>query len=547
MIDSKKYVKGSFLASVFLSFAYLYGDCCAREADFVFNIVIAAEVLFFALFYFLAINLLYLALCKLQLPGLFKESFSKAFRKKAFLYSFLLFLAVWLFHLILKYPAGNSVDGMGEIRIEEGIRGISKMHPVFHALILNLFLKLGILLGNINTGIFLLVLFEMIVRALIFAYAIKLLADMRASDTGILMAVLFFALCPYIAGYVGISSKDAWCTDFVVLLFVLLAYYISDEEKFFAEKRNVILLVAAVTFASLFRNNGAIITMPAVAVIAVIEIKKRGFKKQVFTLFLAFIIPALVTLTMDLALDTSPMLKGETLSLPLQQTSRFVVYHSDLLTEEEKQIIDNVLPYDEIPNLYNETLSDPVKSAVYADVTDDEISAFLSLWLRLFFRSPSCYLTAVVRQNIYMFYPKYHSFYSCYPIYPNSEYSDVFPNYFESNESIQTLLPSYKEMLANMHGFLYLSPLGTAATYVILLLALMLIAKKNRDKKIFIVFLPAIITVVEVLFAANISVNDRYLFPLIWSTPVWFGTFAARCRSIDSKLESDIISNQEGD
>lgn len=56
----------------------------------------------------------------------------------------------------------------------------------------------------------------------------------------------------------------------------------------------------------------------------------------------------------------------EMLSLPFQQTARYVRDYGDEVTEEEKAAIGQVLDYDKIVKGYMELTSDPVKTTYHA-------------------------------------------------------------------------------------------------------------------------------------------------------------------------------------
>lgn len=51
----------------------------------------------------------------------------------------------------------------------------------------------------------------------------------------------------------------------------------------------------------------------------------------------------------------------EMLSVPFQQTARYAKYYGDEISEEDKEIIDKVLGYDDLGERYEPDLSDKVK------------------------------------------------------------------------------------------------------------------------------------------------------------------------------------------
>ena len=60
----------------------------------------------------------------------------------------------------------------------------------------------------------------------------------------------------------------------------------------------------------------------------------------------------------------TPGSKGEMLSIPFQQTARYVKEYPEDIMEQERLAIDNLLQYDKLAEAYNPSLSDPVKGTM---------------------------------------------------------------------------------------------------------------------------------------------------------------------------------------
>ena len=102
-----------------------------------------------------------------------------------------------------------------------------------------------------------------------------------------------------------------------------------------------------------------------VMLIRLIKVKSKG-KYAIWTLILPLIFSALITMGITSAFHVEKDTPKEMLSLPFQQTARYVRDYGDEGTEEEKAAIGQVLDYDKIAKGYMELTSDPVKTTYHA-------------------------------------------------------------------------------------------------------------------------------------------------------------------------------------
>lgn len=93
----------------------------------------------------------------------------------------------------------------------------------------------------------------------------------------------------------------------------------------------------------------------------------------------------------------------ESLSIPFQQTARYLKLHPDDISEAEKETIGKVLNVDNIADLYNPLLSDPVKSTFHGSKSD--LLEYFKVWFQLFFRHPITYADAALHTCYGFFYP----------------------------------------------------------------------------------------------------------------------------------------------
>ena len=235
---------------------------------------------------------------------------------------------------------------------------------------------------------------------------------------------------------------------------------------------------------------------------------------------------------MSTRVDSVPASPREALSLPIQQTARFVVEYGDEVTEEERAIIDKVIDYDAIIYKYDPMISDPVKFTYRADATAQDVMRYLGVWLKLAARHPDCCLAATLVQNTLLFDPQTYNL-------------AIFTGTGLSGEEARTLGVSRSEKLSRfdrledqlhrlLFGFPFVMQLNTMGFYCIVLLGACAIAGGRKLRGMGKILMPQTITMVSLIFGPCIQNQDRYGFPIVYLMPLALG-----CLSYALKKKND--------
>ncbi len=160
------------------------------------------------------------------------------------------------------------------------------------------------------------------------------------------------------------------------------------------------------TFVILFRNNGKYIIYPMsfVLIIMIIKEYKKCFDKQILIRGIGVII-----ISLFLAIGSEEFLMfhyniqngsiREALSLPFQQTARYITEYGDEVTDEEKKAIDAILDYDSLAEKYDPRISDPVKNTFRKDSTKEDLINYFKVWLQQIKKHTLTYFKATMNQN----------------------------------------------------------------------------------------------------------------------------------------------------
>ena len=116
---------------------------------------------------------------------------------------------------------------------------------------------------------------------------------------------------------------------------------------------------------SLYRKNGLHIYVLACVIYCVISVIKEKSKKIV-SMLLLFIVPLVLSVRIEKSVinifNITEIQQQDAYSLPFQQTARYYYYHSDELTDEEREAIGDVLDLEILYDDYTVECSDNVKS-----------------------------------------------------------------------------------------------------------------------------------------------------------------------------------------
>lgn len=459
------------------------------------------------------------------------------FWKHSFAFTFTFLLLCWMIPIILKYPAGICWDASYQIDQGMGNVQLTTHHPVFHTLLMAWATKFGIWIGSANIGIFLFVVVEAIVLALVFSYGINLLVKLRASRWCILFSLFFFGLSPFVTGYVGTVIKDVYFTAFSLLFTIVLAEYTFARDTFWSSWHKPLVLILAALGMVLFRNNGIYVILPTIFVLLILELRYREGKilLRLTVLLVACLLPILSGKVLDVIYQPKKGSIAEALSVPFQQTARFVTEYEDEVTPEEKKIIGKILPYDELPALYNPYISDPVKNRYNPEADMEDLKQYLSVWFKHFLREPGCYFLSIWEQNVILLDPGYNNY--VYYLGSNADdYSFKNGDYFHTPAVGEKLQSIYGIYLSLLHQLPLLYLINNMALYIIAFLVLGIFILSRRDYKHLIYFLPVLLALLVIIIAPCIRWHVRYSFPIIYSFPLLTGFYTSKTKKgFDSK------------
>lgn len=439
------------------------------------------------------------------------------------LFVWLLLCLCWLPFAVIRYPGGIEWDAYHQIN--QFLTGtLTNRWPVGSSVLMGSFVAFGqVVLGSYDAGLFLCVLFLMMATAAILAYSLVVLHTLGVPTLVLAIIFLGYVFCPIFPLEATSIVKDTPYADCVMLFTIFVA-----EELFGLRARRtvthyVLFSLTAVAMC-LMRNNGVYILYVVVAFLAVRRICKRRPYRALAWVCVAAIVADLTYLHVLLpALGISQAPQVEALSVPLQQTARYVnKYGTSDMTDSERESVGRVLDLTAVGEKYNPLLSDPVKiifSSTWGGDSSD-LYAYFQAWLTMGLRHPRAYLDAALATPLGFFYPdsvmnnEEQVF-----IYGPRQHMDGIELEFSAHHELDQTREQLNDYVYAMTRLppTYLFMNTGVATWVAIGLGVYAVARKRN---LFLLILPSLVGVLVCFASPTFWWNGaRYALPVVFSNP----------------------------
>ena len=346
---------------------------------------------------------------------------AECIRKHPFIIPFTALLVCWMIWIValypgamnwdtfyqiwMTYPENHPIASDWEISNQYLPYALSDHHPLFDTLLYGLFARVShIVFGSWNIGVFLFIIVQVLCFAALISLALRQLHDLYVPSPVIFVAFVFFAFFPVIPAYCATMLKDSSFTLFY-LAFIMASIEVARTRGLILKNRKAALLYTLIAlFCALTKKTGMYIAIPTVILFSIIY--RQVWKQLCLNAFISMVI-MLVVLPLFIFpfLDVAPGGKQEMLSLPFQMTARFVFEHEDEVTNSERSAIDAVLHYDNLASRYKFDTTDPVKNQFIPSVSNDDLAAYIKVWVLQGLRRPDCYISALMGVTSRFFAP----------------------------------------------------------------------------------------------------------------------------------------------
>lgn len=508
----------SVIFTVLMILGYSYDYNYTPNLVFNSNIHILITLIKFIGFYFLFKNLLN-AIYRYFTKGKFQENANKLttmFSKHPYLLSFIVLFIVYGIYLIIFYPGVINYDNANQIKEVLGMHTryldsivvindnitLTNFNPILHTLLLGNLFKVGVSIGNVNFGLFLYTFLQMIIVIVVLSYSLKFLYKEGVKSKYLLWILLAYIIIPYFPLYAITCVKDTLFTMFVLLYIIKLYQFIKYDFKF----KDYVLFMITILLVILFRNNGIYLILLSLPFTLII---KKGIRKQIVLMCILVIGFNYGYGQVLSALEIPNTSIREMLSIPFQQTARYVKYHESDVTEEQKKVIDTILTYDTLGGRYNPILSDKVKNEYNKYATNEELMDYFKAWFEMFWNHPMTYVNATV-SNVYgYFYPATYRWYVYNTLNEKLPEAGFDYHFIDSLEPMRGFIQGYSEVFKYVPIVQMSVNCGFYTWSYLFLIVVLILQKKQRY---IILFAPAF-SLVLMNVAGPANTYFRYVLP----------------------------------
>ena len=448
----------------------------------------------------------------------------------------LLFVVAWLPYYIIFFPGTANVDTvvqmMQSFEIPSYINELTTIHPPdayytnHHPFavtkLFELFFKLGLnIFGNINIGVAIYIALHMLFLSAVFTVALQYLRYIGITRKRILFIQLVIMFLPIFPMYAICMVKDTLFSAFLLLLTIMMYEVARTDGEVFKKWQFDVLMILDMAMILLTKNYGLYILIIVGAIYAIF------YRKYIVRILITFVPIILLyqflwMMVLLPAWNVAPVGKQEALSVPFQQTARYVSEYPEDVTEEEKEAINAVLPYDRLKKLYEPMLSDWVKERFNQESTSEDLANYFKAWWGMMWKHPGVYIESILNNTYEYWYMDKISdleYYEFEPYLqkhdPDKEHTQLYVthNYNTGGERYgiyQMILMLEKTPIVNIFASLGLMP------WLILYMILFTFFQK-RGKYVLTYLVPVIIYAICMVGPDN--GNSRYIMPVIFAMP----------------------------
>ena len=410
------------------------------------------------------------------------------------------------------YPGVLSNDSFNQIGQILGRQPYNNHHPIAHTMLIQIFISLGSLFSeNLAVGIALYTLFQNIVTILVLAFIVTMIYKYTHNKWVVCALMIYYILNPVYVMYAQFMSKDV-IFGLCVAVYILLVWNAVQDEKEFLVINRIGIFVSAIGFC-LLRTNGI---LAFIIMLPFLFVCFRKFKSVIICSVSALLLSVVI-----LGPVYGTFVSGgpdilESLSIPMQQIARTAI--EGKVTEEQKELLSCIIPYEEIEEVYDSDISDPIKNLIRkeGDITylEENKGEFLKLYLEMGLRNPNTYLFAFVDQTKGYWYPDVK------PYIWNTEMAEnglgiVTKSFFP--DIVAKLIDALWKAVTYIPGIGLLKSIG-ALTWILLLQAGYCVRIKEWSKLVF--FIPVFANSLTLVCSSPLACSVRYAYPLFVIFPL---------------------------
>ena len=451
----------------------------------------------------------------------------------------LIFIA-WLPYYFIFYPGTSNEDTVimimeyfhvpSYIQEMSAVQGedifITNHHPYLLILLFGSFVKLGLNIGDIQRGIALYTILHMLFLSIVFAVCIQYLRYIGVTVRRWIVVTLIIMFVPIFPMYSICMVKDTIYGAFCLIFVMMMNEIARTEGEVLSKWWFLLLMIVDGSFMMLTKVYG-IYLLAIVGVVYLIKYRKHWWKTLI-SLFVPILLFQMVYLQIFLpAMNVAPGGVQEGLSVPFQQTARYLTLYPDDITADEKEVLDTIIPYKYWTKCYEPKLSDRLKKHYNQEATKEDLKAYFKVWWAMFLRHPDVYFEATFA-NTYEYYDldkisslvyyEWNQYMQNHPKLYGEEYEYLMVSNLEEKIADRYIV---NQLVLAYEKVPILSVFASIGSIPWLIIGMMLLNRKRGRGGYNLALLLPIITFFICLTSPD-NGNYRYIIPTMFAMPYLF-------------------------
>lgn len=427
-----------------------------------------------------------------------------------FLLCFILIAAYNTLYLFFHaYPGFLSTDSFSTIRqILTG--AYNNIMPYWHTKTVEVFFRLGCsLFGDINAAVATVSFVQVLFMAFCFSYGIMTLYQTGTPYRALVLILIGYVVLPYHTAYSATLWKDVPFSGAALLVAAALLRIIRNVGS--RKWQNYLIFILGCAGLSLWRTNGWY-ALAAIAVVIAIIHRKR-YKALLIMMGVVLLVSWILISPLLGIMNIQKSDFVEALAIPFQQIGRVVATDCPL-TQQEEEILSEVLVLDLVKENYDPQIVDPIKfhSMRSPERLKSNLPRYAALWLKLGFKYPAVYLQAWIEATKGYWNGGYEYWIYMY-------HTDANPMGIVQTDGQNVISALFRAVERYLQKPDILKPLFSIglSVWTVLICCYVNIKKKREE---YLIALPVLVIVAGLLIGAPVYAEFRYAYPVFTTLPV---------------------------
>jgi hypothetical protein len=458
-----------------------------------------------------------LVVCSEFLSNAHFTASQKSLPNKLWLKLSIVLLASYSLCFITYFPGVGMNDGLN---IMLSGMSISQQFPPLYCGWITFLTKIGHAFGNLNISIAIYSITQLIAVALITGGITCWIWQNISIRIVRYTTLLFYACEPLVIMYSFSMLKDT-LFSLLIVVFMILSYELSLTHKNNLSRNYFILLAFTVCGIIFLRNNGKYIVLPCLFILF-FKYRKNKIKKAL-SLIIAISIASVILNSLLMYHWGAVQLFQEIVGIPLQQVAATAASDNGVLTDEQKDFINEIMPLDEIEARYSPSSVDPIKwSTVFnSNFFESHRFEFMKLWASLLIPNFDIYVKAYLQQTYWFWAPRQEGTVECYFSIENYSDNSSLISFTEENDIHDCqLLPNWLNSTLRSYYSLASSFLREGVCFWLLGACFLLTLISRGNFRVLYLYLPCVLLWLTIMVSTPVNSSLRYVFTFVYALPV---------------------------